>query len=184
MISMIVAKDINGVIGKDNKLIWRIPEDLRHFKNKTLGKTIVMGRKTYESIGRPLPGRRNIVMTKDNSFNVSGVDVVNSVDEVLALLNTNDEVVIIGGDSVYKQFMEHADILYVTEIDHKFEGDTFFPEITEEWELVDSAEGKESGDKYKYYFNKYEKRWKFWYNIYMNKLPVYICIDVLAQMNG
>lgn len=158
MISIIVAKDKNGVIGKDNELIWHIPEDLKHFKNKTLGKVIVMGRKTYESIGRPLPGRDNIVLTRDKEFRADGVDVVNSVDEVLTLLNTNDEVVIIGGDSVYKQFIKHADILYVTEIDHKFEGDTFFPEITEEWELVDSAEGKESGDKYKYYFNKYEKR--------------------------
>lgn len=158
MISMIVAKDKNGIIGKDNELIWHIPEDLKHFKNKTLGKVIVMGRKTYESIGRSLPGRDNVVLTRDKEFRADGVDVVNSVDEVLTLLNTNDEVVVIGGDSVYKQFMKHADTLYVTEIDYKFEGDTFFPEITEEWELVSSDEGEQSGDKYKYYFNKYEKR--------------------------
>lgn len=158
ILSMIVARSKNNAIGKDNKLLWHIPEDLQYFKEKTLGKTIVMGRKTYESIGRPLPGRRSVVMTRDSSFSVDGVDVVNSVDEVLSLLNTNHEIVIIGGDSVYKQFLEHADTLYVTEIDYEFEGDTFFPEITDEWELTSSEEGKESGNEYKYHFNKYEKK--------------------------
>ena len=155
---MIVAKDKNGVIGKDNKLIWHIPEDLQYFKNKTLGKVIVMGRKTYESIGRPLPGRKNVVLTRDPSYKVDGVVVLSSLEEVLALLNTNDEVVIIGGDSIYNQFLEHASTLYVTEIDYEFEGDTFFPEITDEWTLVSSTEGDSSGlGKYKYNFNIYEK---------------------------
>lgn len=160
MISMMVAKDRNGVIGKDNKLIWHIPEDLKYFKKTTLGKTIVMGRKTYESIGRPLPGRRNVVLTRDPDFVADGVVVLNSVDELLAfaLLFIDGEMIIIGGDSIYKQFMEIASTLYVTEIDYDFEGDTFFPEITSEWKLTSSIQGSESNSsKYKYYFNKYDK---------------------------
>lgn len=157
-LSMIVAKGKNGVIGNDNKLIWHIPEDLQHFRDTTLGKTVVMGRLTYESIGKPLPGRKNIVLTRDPSFNVEGLTTVNSLDEVLSMLKTEEEIVIIGGDSVYNQFIEYADTLYVTEVDYNFQGDTFFPEISDEWKLVDSEEGKKSGEKYVYYFKKYVKK--------------------------
>lgn len=158
-LSMIVARDLNGAIGKNNELLWHIPEDLQYFKKNTLGKTIVMGRNTYDSIGRPLPGRKSVVMTRDPSFNIEGVDIVNSVDEVLALLNGDEEVIIIGGDSIYKQFMEHADILYITEVDYEFEGDTFFPELTDEWKLTSSKASEYEGPKiFNYCFNKYEKQ--------------------------
>lgn len=157
-LSMIVAKDKNGVIGKDNELIWHIPEDLAHFKKNTLGKTIVMGRKTYESIGKALPGRQNIVLTRDGSFIKNDIYVMRSVQEVLSLLGKGDEVVIIGGDSIYKQFIDYADMLYVTEIDKEFEGDTFFPEISRDWVRTKSQEGKDSGkDGYNYFFNEYKK---------------------------
>ena len=98
---MIVAKDKNSVIGKDNQLIWSIPNDLRYFKEVTMGKTVVMGRKTYESIGKPLPGRDNIVLTNNKSFLDDRVTVVNSIEEVLAM-KSNKEIVVIGGDSVYQ----------------------------------------------------------------------------------
>lgn len=155
-LSMIVAKGENGVIGKDNELIWDIPEDLKYFKEMTLGKTIVMGRKTYDSIGRPLPGRNNVVVTRDASFMKEGVQVVSNIEEVLSMLSASEEVIVIGGDSIYKQFMKYATTLYVTEIYSEFEGDTFFPDITDEWDLTSSIKGR--SDDYKYYFNKYEKQ--------------------------
>lgn len=161
-IELIVAKSSNNVIGKNNELIWDIPEDRTHFKNVTMGKTIVMGRNTYESIGRPLPGRKNVIITSDPSkINDERLSFVSSVEEVLELAKV-EEVVIIGGDSVYKQFLPYCDILHVTEIDKDFEGDTFFPVIDENtWSLKLSVDGKESGKNgICYSFNIYEKSFK------------------------
>lgn len=156
-IEMIVAKAKNNVIGKDNALIWNIPEDLAHFKKITMGKAIVMGSNTYESIGRPLPGRQNVVLTRNPSkYKNQDVKTVSSVQDVLDL-SKETQVVIIGGDSVYKTFLEYTDILYVTEIEKEFDGDTYFPTISSEWELTSSNEGEKSSENLKYFFKKYEK---------------------------
>lgn len=155
-ISMIVAKGENNVIGDNNELIWSIPNDLKYFKKITSENTIVMGRKTYESIGKPLPNRRNIVLTNNEDFYEDGVEVVHSIDEIL---NLKEDVIIIGGDSIYRQFMRYADKLYVTEIKEYFSGDTYFPEIdVDRWNLVKSEVGlKNNENPYEYYFNVYER---------------------------
>jgi dihydrofolate reductase len=123
MINIIVAYANNRVIGKDGKIPWRLPDDLQHFKRITSGHIVVMGRKTFESIGRPLPHRRNIVLTSSITFAAPGVEVMHSKDDVLAL----DDVFIIGGASIYRQFLDVADRLYITEIALEIDGDTFFP---------------------------------------------------------
>lgn len=153
MITIIVAMSKNNVIGSDNQLIWDIPEDLAYFKEKTMGKTIVMGRKTYESIGRALPGRKNVVLTRDKEFSANNVETVHNIETILNM----GDVVVIGGDSVYKEFLKYADVLYVTEIDKEFDGDSYFPEISKRWVKTRSVEGKNSSEDLRYYFNKYEK---------------------------
>ena len=123
MINIIVAYANNRVIGKDGKIPWRLPNDSQHFKRITSGHVVVMGRKTFESIGYPLSQRRNIVLTSSTTLAVPGVEVMHSKDDVLAL----DDVFIIGGASVYRQFLDVADRLYITEIALEIDGDTFFP---------------------------------------------------------
>jgi len=115
-ISMIAAMANNNVIGKDNALPWSQPADLAHFKRTTMGKPIVMGRKTFDSIGRALPGRENIVITRSDDFAPEGVTVVKSIPEALEVSSKHDEVMIIGGDSIYEQCLPHADTLYITHI--------------------------------------------------------------------
>ena len=126
MISIIVAYANNRVIGKNGKIPWHLPNDQQHFKRITSGYTIVMGRKTFESIGRPLPHRRNMVLTSDTTFAFPDVEVVHNIDDVLARSNV-DNVFIIGGEKVYQQFLDVAERLYITEIAFEVEGDTFFP---------------------------------------------------------
>lgn len=155
---MIVAKSKNNVIGKDNQLIWNLPEDLRYFKEVTMGKTVVMGRKTYESIGKPLPGRKNVVLTR-NPSQLEGEDVicVTSVDEIFKLAET-EKVIIIGGEKVYEEFFDHCDILYATEIEKVVQGDAFFPQIKKkQWELISSVKGLESTRENHYEFKIYAK---------------------------
>lgn len=152
-ISMIVAMSKNNVIGKDNQLIWNIPEDLSYFKKKTMGKTIVMGRKTYDSIGKALPGRNNVVLTRNKDFSADNVRVIHNIEDVFEMGNC----MIIGGDSLYKAFLPYADVLYVTKIDKEYEGDSFFPEISNQWMKTHFIEGKQSSKNLKYYFTKYEK---------------------------
>ncbi len=123
MISIIVAYAKGRVIGKDGKIPWYLPSDLKHFKEITSGHTVVMGRKTFEALGRPLPERRNVVLTHSNAIDVPGVEVAHSKDDVLAL----GDVFIIGGENVYKQFLEVAERLYITEIAFEVDGDAFFP---------------------------------------------------------
>ena len=127
MISIIVAYARGRVIGKNGRIPWHLPNDAQYFKRTTSGHTIVMGRKTFESIGRPLPQRRNIVLTSSTSFAWPGVEVVHCIDDVLALANS-DNVFIIGGENVYRQFLAVAERLYITEIALEVDGDTFFPE--------------------------------------------------------
>ncbi|HIC44034.1 MAG TPA: type 3 dihydrofolate reductase [Sulfurimonas sp.] len=128
IISLIAAMAKNRVIGKDNAMPWHLPADLGHFKRVTLGKPIIMGRKTYESIGRPLPGRQNIVISSKLSYTLEGCDTVTSLEEALALVKGLDEVMIIGGGFLYKQALPQANKLYLTFIDLGIEGDTYFPD--------------------------------------------------------
>ncbi|MGV3139088.1 dihydrofolate reductase [Brevibacillus agri] len=138
MISLIVAYAKNQVIGKDGDMPWSLPADLKNVKEITTGKTIVMGRKTFESIGKPLPNRRNVVLTRSRAFHPEGVDVVHTKEEVLAL----GDVIIFGGAEIYRQFLDVVDRLYITEIDLETEGDTFFPAWDRDaFVLVDKREG-------------------------------------------
>jgi dihydrofolate reductase len=152
MINIIVAMSKNRVIGDSNTLIWHLPEDLKRFKQLTTGNTIIMGRKTYESIGRPLPNRRSIIITRDLNYFVEDCEVVNSLEE--ALLLSNNDCFIIGGGEIYKQSINIADKLYLTLIDKEFEGDTVFPEI-ENWLEVSSEDF--NNDEFKYSFIEYER---------------------------
>lgn len=138
MIKLMVAYANGRVIGKDGKMPWHLPNDLKYVKNTTTGHTVVMGRKTFESIGRPLPNRRNVVLTRNEHFDAPGVEVVHSKSDVLAL----GDVFILGGANVYAQFLDEADRLYITEIDLDVEGDTFFPDWNREaFTLVSKEEG-------------------------------------------
>ncbi|MDS9471240.1 dihydrofolate reductase [Sporosarcina pasteurii] len=141
MISLMVAHDPDRVIGLNNDLPWHIPEDLKYFKEKTMGKAMVMGRKTYESIGRPLPGRLSIVVTRNKSYSAEGVVVAHDLDEAIQKAKEYaDEVMIIGGAEIFKLMMDIADRLYITEVHEHFKGDTFFPEYTDGWRLTDKSE--------------------------------------------
>ena len=133
-ISVIVAMADNGVIGNQNRLPWHLPADLKHFKATTMGKPIIMGRKTWESIGRPLPGRTNIVVTRDPDYVADGCVVVHGIDAALAAAADDDEVMVIGGAEFYRQVLPQASTLYLTLVHDSFEGDAFFPELDgREW---------------------------------------------------
>jgi len=131
-ITIVVAISENNAIGKDNQLLWHLPADLKHFKNKTTGKTIIMGRKTYDSIGKPLPNRRNIVITRQQGLYLAGIEVVNSLDEGLALCRDENEVFIIGGAEIYRQALPLVDKIELTRVHQEFEADAFFPELDQE----------------------------------------------------
>lgn len=154
MIKVIVAMDKNRVIGADNKMPWHLPSDLKRFKAMTMGHWIVMGRKTFESIGKPLPGRINAVVSKnpDSIKSAEGILVLNSLDS-LKNLEVLDDLFIIGGAEIYKQTLPIADMLYVTLIDNEFTGDAYFPEIKEsDWELTEQLEGDPKTDNFPYSF--------------------------------
>lgn len=136
MINIIVAASLNNAIGKDNKLLWRQSTDLKRFKELTTGKTVVMGRKTYDSIGKPLPNRRNIVITRQE-IKIEGCEVVHSLEDALKL---DDEIFILGGGEIYQKSIILADKIYLTRILTEVEGDTYFPKLDDEWE----EESKES----------------------------------------
>lgn len=156
MINLIVAISKNRIIGDSNKLIWHLPADLKRFKDLTTGNSIVMGRKTYESIGRPLPNRRNIIITRDTDYSVDGCEVVNSVEE--ALLLTGNNCFIIGGGEIYKQTLNLSDKIYMTIIDKDFEGDTAFPELTSAWYISNQQNFlADEKNPYDYSFVLYEK---------------------------
>lgn len=128
MINIIAAVGKNLEIGKDNKLLWRIPNDQKYFKETTINKTVVMGRKTYESMGKPLKNRKNIVLTR-GKLNIDNVEIVNNYKEIL---NREEEIFIIGGEQIYKKFLPYADNLYLTEINASQEADTYFPEFNKD----------------------------------------------------
>jgi dihydrofolate reductase len=137
---MIVAMAQNGVIGRDNALPWRLPRDLKHFKAYTLGKPILMGRKTFESIGRPLPGRANLVLTRDPSWFAAGVIVVHSVEAALEQASGRDELVAIGGAEIYRLVLPLARRIYLTHVQADVPGDTFFPAFdSSQWADLESS---------------------------------------------
>ena len=144
-ISMIVARSRNHVIGRDNQMPWKISADLQFFKRVTMGHPVIMGRKTWESIGRPLPGRRNIVVSRNQAYEASGGELVGSLDEALNSLSEFPRVFVIGGEQLFKQAFDKADRLYITEIDLDIEGgDTFFEVPNQsEWKEVERTPGSE-----------------------------------------
>ena len=137
MVSVIVAVAEGGVIGANGMMPWHISEDLRMFKRVTSGHPVVMGRRTFESLGRPLPGRTNVVVTRNPSWSSEGVRVAGSLENAVALFPPGEEVFVIGGGEIYRQAMPLADRFYLTRIDAAYDGDTFFPEWNEaDWRLV------------------------------------------------
>lgn len=138
-VSIIVAASANNVIGMDGGLPWHLSEDLRRFKEITMGKPMIMGRATFESIGKALPGRRSIVMTRQPQYEAEGVEVVKTKQAALALVRDADEVMVIGGGEIYEQFLPITDRIYLTRVHMELDGDTFFPGIDEnEWRIVSS----------------------------------------------
>lgn len=161
MISFIVAMDELKAIGKNNNLPWHLPEDLKFFKKVTMGHPIAMGRKTHESIGRPLPGRGNIIITRNPDFQSEGCTVFHSVADFVAYCRqSEEEIFVIGGAEIFKETFEFADRLYITNIHHEFEGDTFFPKFDEaKWELKSLTKGiKDEKNPYDYEFCLYERK--------------------------
>ncbi|HLC61423.1 MAG TPA: dihydrofolate reductase [Candidatus Nanoarchaeia archaeon] len=149
IISLIAAVGKNNVIGTDNKLPWKLSADLKRFKAITSGKPVVMGRKTFESIGKPLPNRTNIIITRDKNYKADGCVVVHSAEEALNAAKGNAEIMIIGGEQIFKEFLPIANKLYLTIIDKDFEGDSYFPEYDKsEWKEVSREEHEGEGLKY------------------------------------
>ncbi len=158
-ISIIAAIGRNNVIGSENKLPWKMRADMKRFVSLTKGKTVVMGRKTFESIGRPLKDRTNIILTRNPDFSADGCTVANSLEEVFELTEGQDEIMIIGGASVYKQFLPRADKMHLTIIDFNFEGDAFFPDFdTDQWtETQKESHKKDTENPYDYAFVTLER---------------------------
>lgn len=141
MISLMVAHDPNRVIGINNELPWHIPEDLAYFKKHTVGKSIIMGRNTFESIGRPLPKRKNIVVTRNKDYHADGIQIVHDLDKAIEQgKGLHEEIMVIGGEQIFRSILPKADRLYITLVQKEFEGDTFFPEYGDEWKLVSKSD--------------------------------------------
>ena len=161
MLSIIVAKGKNNIIGKDNKMIWHLPEDLKHFKNLTTEHTIIMGRKTFESLGKPLPNRKHIIFSQNPDFKVNdeNVEVVHSLLQIQDLIEGKEEAFVIGGAMIYNFLMPYVKKMYVTEIEKDFDGDTFFPIIDSEvWKEISREKGiKNEENNLDYYFVTYER---------------------------
>jgi len=158
MISLIFAMGKNNALGYKNQMPWHLPADFAYFKKVTMGQPVIMGRKTFESIGKPLPGRENIVITRSTSFSHEGCIIVDSLDKAKELAKDKDSF-IIGGLEIYRAFLPIADKLYITEIDNDFEADTFFTGIDySKWKLVSSEPGvKDEKNPFDYKFLVYEK---------------------------
>lgn len=158
-LSIIVAIDENYSIGKNNQLPWKLPADLRYFKAVTTGHTIIMGRKNYESMGKALPNRRNIVVSRQTSLSLPDAELVHSLEEAISLCSPDEETFIIGGAEIYKQALPLISCMYITRIHHQFEADTYLEGIDwNEWQEV-SRDDREADDKnpYTYSFLKYQK---------------------------
>lgn len=137
VVSLVVAVSANNGIGKNNQLLWHLPADLKHFKEITSGHTIIMGRKTYASIGKPLPNRRNIVITRNTNLSLEGAEVVNSIAAAISLCTSEKEAFIIGGADIYGQSLALCNKIYLTIVHQEFEADAFFPNLnTNEWKEI------------------------------------------------
>jgi dihydrofolate reductase len=158
-ISLIVAMATNRVIGLNNKMPWHLSADLKNFKKITMNSPILMGRKTFESIGKPLPGRKNIIISRNPNYQQEGCLIVNSVDEALSACQNEEEVFIIGGASIYETMLSKANYLYLTQIHKEFEGDTFFPIInSQQWKEIEREDiNNDTAVDFKYSFVKFEK---------------------------
>lgn len=161
MLSIIVAKAKNNIIGKDNKLLWHLPEDMKRFRELTKGHVIIMGRKTFESLGRVLPDRKHIVFTQNTDFKVKdeNVQVVHSLLEIQEYIECEEECFVIGGAMIYNLLMPYVSKIYVTQINCEFKGDAFFPKINEEkWKEIDKQKGPDDGQNhFTYDYITYEK---------------------------
>ncbi|WP_417589128.1 dihydrofolate reductase [Owenweeksia hongkongensis] len=152
-LTIIAAMAKGRVIGKDNDLIWHLPDDLKHFKNLTKGHHVIMGRKTYESMGKPLPGRTNIVITRQKDFKADGCILVNNIEEGIQKAEGDSQPFIIGGGEIYKQALKYAQTMELTEVNGEFDGDTFFPTFDEkQWKEV-SRTHHPVDEKHKYSFD-------------------------------
>lgn len=161
-ISLIVAASTNNVIGKDNQLLWSLPNDMRFFKNTTWAMPVLMGRKTFESLGKPLPGRLNIVITRQTNWKPEGATVVHSLQEALEAASAADykEAMVIGGGEIFKEAMAVADRIYLTRVDAVIDGDAFFPSIDESiWKMVSNRSyTTDAKHKYAYHFQTWDKK--------------------------
>ena len=153
-LSIVVAMDDNRLIGNNNQLPWHLPADLAYFKKLTTGKSILMGRKTYDSIGRPLPNRRNIVITRNVEISIPGCELISSIESALEITKGDEEVMVIGGASLCNQLLPIINRLYITKIDGEFEGDVFFPEYDDKsWHQVScESHPKDDLNAYSYHF--------------------------------
>ena len=162
MLSTIVAIANNNVIGKDNKLIWHLPEDLKRFKQITTGKNIIMGRKTFESLGRVLPNRKHIILCNDMEMNIDNenVEILDDISKLDKYINSEEENFVIGGATIYKLLMPYVNKLYITKINKDFEGDVYFPEIKEEeWKEISKEKGlKNDENPYDYEYITYVRK--------------------------
>lgn len=162
MLTIIVAIANENVIGKDNKLIWHLPEDLKRFKQITTGKKIIMGRKTFESLGRVLPNRKHIILCNDMTMNVDNenVEILDDISKLEQYMNSKEECFVIGGATIYKLLMPYTNKMYITKINQSFEGDVYFPEINEEeWEAVEKEKGlKNEENPYDYEYVTYVRK--------------------------
>ena len=159
-LSIIVAMSSNRAIGINNTLPWHLTEDLKHFKSLTTGHTIIMGRKTYESIGKPLPNRRNIVVSRNLDTFYDDVEIVHSLEDAFSISSNDEEVFIIGGSNIYEQSLNLVEYLYITEIAKAFEGDAFFPEIDKSLWTESSRETHVSSDGLEFSFVSLQKKIK------------------------
>lgn len=161
MLSIIVAKAKNNVIGKDNKLLWKLPEDLKRFKQITSGHTIIIGRKTFESIGKVLPNRKHIIFTQNKDFKIDdeNVKIVHSMLEIQEYIEDDNENFVVGGAMIYNLLMPYVTKMYITQINKEYEGDTFFPKInTEIWKEISREKGiKNDENPLDYEFIVYER---------------------------
>ena len=161
MLSIIVAKAKNNVIGKDNKLIWHIPDDLKRFKKLTTGHNIIMGRKTFESLGRVLPNRHHIVLCNDKRMKINdeNVEVVNDISKLQKYIDSDEENFVIGGATIYKLLIQKCSKLYITQIYETFDGDVYFPEIDEnDWKIIEREEGKKDNNSFRYEYITYSRK--------------------------
>lgn len=161
-VSLIAAMDKNRVIGKDNDLPWRLPRDWQYVKKVTKGYPIILGRRNLEAIGRPLPGRRNIILTRNKDYHFAGCEIVHTLEHVFETCKDEKEIFIFGGAEIYQLFLPFVEKMYITSIHHLFDGDTFFPEVDfEEWQEIFVQKGiTDERNPYTHYFHVYDRKLK------------------------